>query len=57
MNELIVAYIWTSDGVKRPVYQQMDGRQYWLDDDGEPVYGVWFIPPDEADVPVVVGAH
>jgi hypothetical protein len=38
-----------SGGVEQP-----DGRQYVLDDDGEPVYGVWFIPRDEADVPMVV---
>jgi hypothetical protein len=34
--------------------ERLDGRQYVLDDDGEPVYGVWFIPREEADVAVVV---
>lgn len=24
------------------------------DDAGKPVYSVWFIPPDEVDVPIVV---
>jgi hypothetical protein len=38
----------------RAVYEAHDGRQYVLDNDGEPVYGVWFIPRDEADVPFVV---
>jgi hypothetical protein len=32
-----------------PVYQQPDGRQYVLDADGEPVFGVWYMPPDELD--------
>jgi hypothetical protein len=34
--------------------ERPDGRQYVLDDAGEPVYGVWFIPREEADWPVVV---
>jgi hypothetical protein len=35
------------DGVRRQVYQDRQGRQYVIDETGEPVYGVWFIPPDE----------
>jgi hypothetical protein len=41
------------DGSMRPVYETPEHRQYVLDDDGEPVYGVWFIPPD-VDSPVIV---
>jgi hypothetical protein len=35
-----------SDATSRPVYRSDDGRPYVLDDDGEPVYGVW-LHPDE----------
>jgi hypothetical protein len=31
------------DGISRPVYLGADGRQYVLDDDGQPVYGVWIL--------------
>jgi hypothetical protein len=34
------------DGCTQAVYSSDDGRQYVLDDDGEPVYGVW-LNPDE----------
>jgi hypothetical protein len=30
-----------TDGTTRLVYRSEDGRQYILDDDGEPVYRVW----------------
>jgi hypothetical protein len=30
-----------TDGTMRPIYREDDGRQYVLDDEGEPVYGVW----------------
>jgi hypothetical protein len=49
-----VAYIEFTDGLRRPVFEEPDGRQYVLDDDGEPVYGVWFIPREECDLPVIV---
>jgi len=29
------------DGVTRPFYLDADGRQYVLDNDGNPVYGSW----------------
>jgi hypothetical protein len=50
----IIAYTGFSDGPRRPVYEQPDGRQYVVADDGEFVLGVWFIPGDEADEPTVV---
>jgi hypothetical protein len=37
----------------RPVYE-VDGRQFVITDDGERVYGVWYIPPDDGPVPLVV---
>jgi hypothetical protein len=43
-----VADVEFTDGVWRPVYQQPDGRQYVIDASGEPVYGVWYIPPRRA---------
>ena len=52
--DFIVCYTRFTDGQRRPVYETPDMRQYVIDDDGEPVYGVWFIPRDQADVPVVV---
>jgi hypothetical protein len=42
-----VAEVDFTGGVWRAVYQQPDGRQDVLDDAGEPVFGVWFISPDE----------
>jgi hypothetical protein len=41
----------------RPVFED-DTGQYVLDDDGEPVRGVWFIPrdPEPEPVPIVVRA-
>jgi hypothetical protein len=35
-------------------YEQPTGRQYVIDHGGEPVYGLWYIPREEADLPVVV---
>jgi hypothetical protein len=31
------------DGVTRPVYLDADGRQFVLDVDGTPIYGVWVL--------------
>jgi hypothetical protein len=50
-----VAEIQFTDGTARSVFEDTRG-QYVLDDDGEPVYGVWFIPREECDVPVIVNA-
>jgi hypothetical protein len=41
-----VAHIEFTDGVMRPVYEDACG-QFALDDAGNRVDGVWFIPPDE----------
>ena len=50
-----IATIKFADGIERPVYDDGEGSQYILDGNGKPVYGVWFIPRDEPDVPIVVG--
>jgi hypothetical protein len=42
-----------TDGTARPVFRSFDGRRFVLDDDGEPVYGVW-LHPDEYREPVVL---
>jgi hypothetical protein len=42
-----------ADGAMRPIYD--DGRrQYVIDNDGFPVYGVWLIPEDAPNLPLIV---
>jgi hypothetical protein len=43
-----------TDGTRRPVHADPDGRQWIIGDDGERVYGVWLPEEDAADKPVVV---
>ena len=44
-----------ADGAMRPIYD--DGRrQHVRDDNGFRVYGVWLIPEDEPDLPLIVPA-
>jgi hypothetical protein len=40
-----------TDGTERRVFEDDQGRQYVLDDDGQRVDGVWLPPADE---PIVV---
>lgn len=40
-------------GTTRPVYRCDGGRQYVIDDDDAPVYGVW-LHPEEYSEPVVI---
>ena len=42
-----------TDGATRPVFRSDDGRQFVLDDNGEPVYGVW-LHPDEYSEPITI---
>jgi hypothetical protein len=50
-----ITYIELADGTTRPVFLD-DGRQFVIDDDGERVYGEWFIPePEHYDVPIIIG--
>jgi hypothetical protein len=57
MHHAAIAEIEFTDGIMRPVFED-DRGQYVLDDNGEPVYGVWFIPraPEPEPVPIVVRA-
>jgi hypothetical protein len=58
MNDPLIARVRFVDGAERPVFDGLDGRQYVFDDDGEPVHGVWYIPPDgETALPVIVEAR
>jgi hypothetical protein len=48
-----IAFVEFIAGARLPVFD--DGhRQYVLDVDGEPIYGVWFIPRKECDVPIIL---
>jgi hypothetical protein len=49
-----IAFIEFAGGAMRPVFEDGD-RQYVIDDDGDRVYGVWFIPRDPTDEPIIVG--
>jgi hypothetical protein len=50
-----VAHVLFAGGSMRPVFE-VDGRQFVLGDDGEPVYGIWYIPSDDGPVPLLVPA-
>lgn len=54
-TDRIIGYVFTTDtgDVKRPIYEQPDGRQYIHDDEGEQVFGVWLIPEVEPDVRII----
>jgi hypothetical protein len=54
MPNPIVAFGDFVDGLRRSVYEEPDGRQYVVDNDGEKVFGVWFIPREECDQPIIV---
>jgi hypothetical protein len=41
MNDRQIAFVPFIDSAIRPVFLDEDGRQYVLDDDGQPVYGMW----------------
>jgi hypothetical protein len=53
MNLEPIAYFVAVGGEMRPIYEE-HGRQFVIDDDGSRVYGVWFIPRDAADEPLIV---
>jgi hypothetical protein len=48
-----VAYVEFLGGAVRPVFEDAAG-QYDVDDAGNVVRSVWFIPPEECDQAVVV---
>lgn len=49
-----VAYQLFVDGTRRPIYD--DGERQWVEEpDGTRICGVWYIPREECDTPIVVG--
>jgi hypothetical protein len=41
MDEKPIGSIPFTDGIARPTFLDAGDRQYILDDEGQPVYGVW----------------
>ncbi len=37
-----------TDGSQRAVYQDDEGRQFVIDDEGQAVYGTWLLPDEPA---------
>jgi hypothetical protein len=57
LPDVLIGYRVFTDKANRPIFQQRDGRQYVLvDKEGTKEYGVWLIPEDEPDRPIVVEA-
>jgi hypothetical protein len=50
---MLIGIIPFTDGVRLPLYHLKYGHQFVLDDDGEPVYGVW-LHPEGYQEPVVI---
>ncbi len=50
-----IAWVTFTDG-PRPIYEEPEGRQFTYDDEGERVYGIWYIPPEECAVPIIVAS-
>jgi hypothetical protein len=48
-----IARIPFADGTERDVLQENDGRQFVADDNGEKVFGYWFLI-DDPDEPAIV---
>jgi hypothetical protein len=43
----IIARVLFADGARRAVYLEASGKQYVIDDEGEKVHGVWYLPLEE----------
>jgi hypothetical protein len=57
MPDVLIGYRVFADKANRPIFQQADGRQYVLfDEEWTKEYGVWLIPEDEPEQPIVVQA-
>jgi hypothetical protein len=53
--KLVFAFLQSPDGSMKAIYD--DGhRLYIIDDERERMYGMWTIPRDAADLPVIVRA-
>ena len=49
----IIGERYYTDGATRPVYWDPRG-QYIIDDDGQKAYGVWILPDQEPEQPIVI---
>jgi hypothetical protein len=54
MLDPIIGHRQFVDGSLRLIFEQLDGRQYAFDDDGQRVYGTWILSVDRIDLPVIV---
>jgi hypothetical protein len=45
MNDALIAHVNFTDGVRRPVFEQLDGHQYVVDE-AERIYGASYILRD-----------
>ena len=55
-----LAYVEFTDHVRRPVFE-LAGRQTVEDDDGEPIFGVWYVPREDweglfGEQPIIIEA-
>jgi hypothetical protein len=44
-----------TDGSQRAVYQDDEGRQFVIDDEGQAVYGIWLLPDEPAVIHIPEG--
>jgi len=54
-TDVALAEVHFPDGSIRTAWRDDDGRQYVVNDEGEPVFGVWSIEPN--DTPFAVQAR
>lgn len=57
MPNPIVPHVDFVDGIRRTIFEGKSSRQYVFDNDGERVYGVWFIPREDCDRPIMAQPH
>jgi hypothetical protein len=54
-NDTVIAHVPFTDGVSRDVFEDVTGRRYVINDDGERVYGMWaVVEEDFPALPIVV---
>jgi hypothetical protein len=53
MSDPVIGHRRFVDGTNRPIY--LDERGQYVLDDGEPIYGIWLLPEEDAcDLPLIV---
>ena len=53
-SDPVIGHRWFVDGIERAVCQDAHGQQYVLDNDGTRVDGIWMVPEEEPDAPLIV---